>query len=145
MKKIRYFTVLALLLSACNGPLNQPSDGELEDMIAENIEEVMSPLSFLNLFSSKKKEGKNKMFEFKKLENLKRADWKDDKQKFKADVTLGFLQGFNFPAIDFEGLFDDDDKNIKFEKKEGGQEMTIEVQGYLSKDEFEEWVIDFVD
>lgn len=142
MRKILYFTCLALLLSACNGPLDLPSDGELEDLIAENIEETMSPLGFFNLFSNKK-EGKKKLFEFKKIENLKRADWKDDKQKFKADVTLNF--GLNLPSIDFEGLFDNEDDDIKFEKKKEGNEMTVAVQGYLFKDEFDDWVVEFVD
>jgi hypothetical protein len=142
MRKTFYFLFTALLLSACNGPLDLPSDGELEDLIAENIEETMSPLSFLNIFSNKR-EGKKKMFEFKRLENLKRADWEDDKQKFKADVTLDF--GLNLPSIDLEGLFNNEDDEIKFEKKKEGNEMTVEVQGYLFKDEFDEWVVEFVD
>lgn len=142
MRNILLLSLLVLSLVACNGPLNQPSDSELEDMIAENIEEAMSPLSFFNIFSNKNKE-KNKLFEFKKLENLKRADWNDGRQKFKADVTLDF--GLNIPSLDFEGLFQNGDQDVKFEKKEGGQEMTIEVQGYLFKDEFDDWVIEFVD
>lgn len=145
MKKILLFSLIILLLSACNGPMDQPSDGELEDLIAESIEKEMSPLSFFNMFSSGKKDSKGKFFEFKKIENLKRADWQDDKQKFKADVTLGFLQGLNLPSIDFEGLFDDGEKEVKIEKRDGGQEMTVEVQGYLFKDEFDEWVVEFVD
>ena len=75
--------------------------------------------SFLNLFSNNKKKGKDKLFEFKKLENLKRADWKDDKQKFKANVTLGL--GLSIPSLNLEGLFDDGDSDVKIEKKEGGQ------------------------
>ncbi len=143
MKKILYVTFFTLFLSACNGPMDLPSDGELEDLIAESIEKEVAPIGFINLFSNKKSGENSKICEFKKLENLKRADWQDDKQKFKADVSLHFFKGMNFPSIDFKGLFDDGD--IKVETNEKEREMTVEVQGYLFKDEFDEWVVEFVD
>ena len=143
MKKIIFsLIIISSLLFACNGPIDQPSDEELEEMIAEQFEKEMGgTLNFFSLFS-KNKEG-NKIIELERLENLKRADWKDGKQKFKADAVISFMKGINLPEIDFEGTFSEGEVEMEFDKI--GGEMTREIQGYLFKDEFDDWVVEFVD